>query len=445
MVKVLALSTNFAVAAAFGCSGSDDPVISGDTCYAGSAGALGLTENVYVTIHSFSSGAGVFDISGTGIESFTCTEKSGTKSGQAISVDFGDDGCLPSAITVKSVKYCSGNDQIKVTVTDAAVPIPVTATLKKVSCGASLPSMFENFVSEFGKAYNGDDKTREEVFNANVELIKENNRKQNGLTMGVNQFADLTNEEFVAGFTGASAPDMGDLPHMKTFEAQMDAPAAVDWVSQGGIVNSVKDQGQCGSCWAFSTMGTLESGYALAAGKLVSGAEQQLVDCDTASNQGCNGGWPYDALSYFKNNAVCSESTYAYTARDGTCAQSSCSTALSAGTISGYANVGTTDAALAAAVATQPVSVTVKADSTFQMYSSGVASVACSGSINHAVIAVGYGTENGKDYFKIRNSWGSSWGDAGYIKVARNVGSQGSFCLLQYNPVVQTLSAEVQV
>jgi len=447
MVKILALSTAVAVAASSGCDGNDDPVIAGETCYAGSAGALGLTENVYVSIHSFSSPTGVFDIRGSGISGFTCSQKVGTKSGQDINVEFGDD-CLPSGITVKSIKYCSGNDQIKVTVTDSILPIPVTATLKKVSCGASLPSMFENFKAEFDKEYNGDEDTREDVFNANVELIKENNRNQNGLIMGVNQFADLTNEEFVAGFTGASAPDMGDLPHMKNFEAQVDdIPAAVDWTTQDGIVNPIKDQKQCGSCWAFSTTGTLESGYAIAAGKLVSASEQQLVDCDTASglSTGCQGGWPYDGLSYYKSNVVCSESSYAYTAKDGTCAQSACSAALPAGTITGFANVDKTDAALAAALATQPVSITVAADSTFQLYHSGVASVPCTGRIDHAVILVGYGTENGKDYFKLRNSWGTGWGDAGYMKVARNNGPQGTYCLLQYNPVVQTLSAEVQV
>lgn len=305
---------------------------------------------------------------------------------------------------------------------------------------------WEDWKNQYAKQYNGDEEAaRQAQYEQNVQFIESENAKDNGATLGVNQFSDLSEAEFVAGFTGATPPSMGDMPHMQTFDANLEAPASVDWTAQGGIVNAVKDQGQCGSCWAFSTVGTLESGYALSTGKLVNAAEQQLVDCDKSYNQGCNGGWPYEALGYYRSNGVCSESSYAYTARDGTCRQSSCSAALSAGTISGYANVAKTDAALAAAIAIQPVSVTVKADSTFQSYSSGVSSVACSGQINHAVIAVGYGTENGKDYFKIRNSWGTSWGSAGYIKVARNVGSQGAYCLLQYAPVVQTLSSEVQV
>merc|ERR1719498_792058 len=216
----------------------------------------------------------------------------------------------------------------------------------------------------------------------------------------------------------------------------------VDWV-KSGAVNPIKNQGSCGSCWAFSTVGTLESAYKISTGKLYSLAEQQLVDCDK-SNDGCSGGWPYQAYDrYFSSAGVCSESSYPYTAADGYCRVSSCDVALPQGTVTGHQNVGQTASGLKSALASQPVSVTVNAGQ-LQFASNGVVTGQCRGQINHSVIAVGYGTD-GLDYFKIRNSWGTSWGEAGYIRLAQEGGSQGTACLLQYAPVVPQLSTSVQV
>merc|ERR1711998_681259 len=200
-----------------------------------------------------------------------------------------------------------------------------------------------------------------------------------------------------------------------------------------GAVNPVKDQGSCGSCWAFSTVGTLESAYQIATGKLVSLAEQQLVDCDR-SDDGCSGGWPHTAYDrYYTTAGICTEESYSYRARGGSCRASSCDVALPRGSVTGHKNVGQTSTALKAAVFQQPISVTVNAGQ-MQFYNGGVVTGPCRGQINHAVIAVGYGTD-GKDYFKIRNSWGASWGERGYIRLAQNGGSQGTACLLQYSPV----------
>merc|ERR1712137_242665 len=192
-----------------------------------------------------------------------------------------------------------------------------------------------------------------------------------------------------------------------------------------------------------------ESAYAIATGNLPNLAEQQLVDCDKATgNQGCSGGWPYEALTHYENNGACTEGSYTYTATDGSCKESSCTVGIPAGTVSGYQNIDTTNDALKTAVAKQPVSVCVKADSTFQSYRSGVLSKSCSGQINHAVIAVGY---SGTDYFKIRNSWGSSWGEGGYIRLAQNDGSRGSIFFLgsfflddPFRLPSRTLAASVQ-
>lgn len=254
--------------------------------------------------------------------------------------------------------------------------------------------------------------------------------------MDVNEFADLTEDEFLARYTGALPPAPSDEP---VFEAEdtEEVADAVDWV-QKGVVNPIKDQGQCGSCWAFSTMGALESGYAISTGNLLSVAEQQLVDCDKI-NKGCSGGWPHTAYdSYLSSAGVCSESSYAYTARDGSCRASSCSLALAKGVVTGHADVGKSASGLKSAVSKQPVSVTVNAGQ-LQFYGNGVVTGTCSGQINHAVIVVGYGTD-GVDYFNIRNSWGTGWGESGYIRLGQDGGSQGTACLYQYAPVTPTLS-----
>jgi len=297
---------------------------------------------------------------------------------------------------------------------------------------------FAAWAATFGKVYNGDEaKAREAIYNLNIMKIREHNHKGLSWTMDVNVFADLTEDEFLNSYTGAVVSSSHqeepafDLP---VDEAVLDS---VDWVEKGKV-NPIKNQGQCGSCWAFSTMGTLESGYAIASGDLVSLAEQQLVDCDK-SDDGCSGGWPHTAYdSYLARSGVCSESSYTYTARGGSCRASSCTDVIPKGTITGHTNVAKTSSALKSALQRQPVSVTVNAGQ-LQFYANGVVTGSCQGEINHAVIAVGYGTD-GVDYFKIRNSWGTSWGESGYIRLSQNGGSQGTACLLQYAPVTPTLS-----
>jgi C1A family cysteine protease len=257
-------------------------------------------------------------------------------------------------------------------------------------------------------------------------------------------FADLTEEEFIAQYTGLGDLSLTpqDSPSFDTNDNSDVVADAVDWVAEGKV-NPIKNQGQCGSCWAFSTMGTLESGYAISSGKLVSLAEQQLVDCDRNDN-GCSGGWPHTAYdSYLSGVGVCSEDSYSYTARDGSCRASSCTAAIPSGVVTGHSNVGSSSSGLKSTLSQQPVSVTVNAGQ-LQLYGNGVVTGNCQGQINHAVIAVGYGTD-GQDYFKIRNSWGTSWGEQGYIRLAQDGGSQGTACLFQYSPVVPTLSTTVQV
>jgi cathepsin L len=205
-------------------------------------------------------------------------------------------------------------------------------------------------------------------------------------------------------------------------------PTSFDWRKQGAVT-PIKNQGQCGSCWSFSTTGSMEGCHFLTTGTLVSLSEQNLVDCSQAEgNEGCNGGLMDDAFTYITTNkGIDTESSYPYTAEDGTCAYAvdSCGsilTAQSSGT--GYTDVTTGDEnALLQAVLGTPVSVAIDASQpSFQSYTSGVYyEPACSSQqLDHGVLAVGYGTDSGSDYWIVKNSWGTDWGMNGYIYMSRN-------------------------
>lgn len=207
-------------------------------------------------------------------------------------------------------------------------------------------------------------------------------------------------------------------------------PSSVNWVTAGGVT-PVKDQGQCGSCWSFSTTGALEGAYFVSHGTLPSFSEQQLVDCDNRQNggkdMGCNGGLMDNAFTWIeKNGGLCSESAYPYTSGTtktaGTC-QKTCSTVANSKVVT-YADVAaSSDAAMMAALAKQPVSIAIEADQKdFQLYKSGVFTGACGTNLDHGVLAVGYGTLDGEDYYLVKNSWSTTWGDGGYIRLGR--GSQ---------------------
>jgi len=269
----------------------------------------------------------------------------------------------------------------------------------------------------------------------NLWRISDYNSRGLTFKLKLNQFGDLTEEEFrlqVHGTTGSCIPSKDKLNSLQpgkqsTSNVHYTVPTSVDWEAQGKVT-PVKNQGQCGSCWAFSTTGSLECDYAIKTNSLVSLSEQQLVDCSSSyGNDGCNGGWYYYAWEYaIKNGGLCTESAYPYTGVQGVCKSSSCGTKYDAP--KSYTKVTADDAtALLNSAAVGCVSVAIEADQfAFQYYSSGVLTGTCGTTIDHAVLVVGYGTQSGQDYWKVKNSWGTSWGEAGYVLICRNCNANGA-------------------
>ncbi len=266
---------------------------------------------------------------------------------------------------------------------------------------------------------------REAIWNANLAKVNAHNAAGESWTMAMNEFADLTGNEFAIGRIGGYVPrNLRRATERVT--PNVVAPASVDWTTKGAVT-PVKNQQQCGSCWSFSSTGSLEGNGAIFGPKqLVSLSEQQLVDCSTAEgNQGCNGGLMDDAFQYvIKEGGLCTESAYPYTATGpNKCKAASC-TKQASSKISGFTDVTVNSAAaLEAAIAQQPVSIAVEADQdAFQLYSGGVVTKGCGAQLDHGVLAVGYGTEGSQAYWKVKNSWGASWGQQGYILLGKGTG-----------------------
>lgn len=287
---------------------------------------------------------------------------------------------------------------------------------------------FSNFQERFNKRYTTlqELETRFAIFKKNlITIIQHNADLTQNFTMGVNQFTDLTPEEFKSSIVGDRVKTNLASFGCKSFASTASgAPASIDWRSKG-VVNPVRDQGQCGSCWAFATTANAESAWALAKGQLLDLSEEYLVDCAQGVgyyNMGCNGGNPDSAFKYMIANGQCSESSYPYVAGT-TKTAGSCHTCSSVAKFSACYDVTPNDqVALKGAVAKQPVAIAIEADTRyFQSYSGGIlTSTSCGQNLDHAVIAIGFGEENGIKYWTVRNSWGTTWGEQGYIRILRS-------------------------
>jgi C1A family cysteine protease len=286
------------------------------------------------------------------------------------------------------------------------------------SSSPSFPS-FTRWAKFHGKVYQPSERDyRNYIFNTNVERIYLHNTFANSTwTMAVNKFADMTASEWSSKYLGLLNNTYANRTYSSVKASAL--PASVDW-TEHGAVTPVKDQGQCGSCWAFSATGALEGAWFLKNGSLFNVSEQQLVDCSTAEgNQGCNGGLMDDAFQYVVENGLTTDEAYPYTATGPNACQAS--TKAKVVSAMGFTDVvPNSETALMSAITEQPVSVAVEADqNSFQFYSSGVMTAACGTQLDHGVLAVGYGTVGGQDYYKVKNSWGEDWGMNGYILIGR--------------------------
>jgi len=259
----------------------------------------------------------------------------------------------------------------------------------------------------------------------------------NTFVVGHNSMSTWTHDEYKVLLGYKTQANFDDLEVTELDEVNV--PSSVDW-RQKGAVNAIKNQGQCGSCWAFSATCSIEGHYQIASGHLVSLAEQELVDCDTKCH-GCNGGLQYLAMQYVASYGQTLEQDYKYTGKDGRCNERHVKKIVK--TTKLHQVKGYSSSALISAIAAGPVSVTVDAnESAFQGYRSGILNTSrCGTSLDHAITAVGYGKSGSETFYIIRNSWGGSWGEGGYIRIAAQSGHSKGICGIQQQSVWSDVKA----
>lgn len=325
-----------------------------------------------------------------------------------------------------------------------------SAAEEKLSTG--IMTAFKKWGDFHGKSYD----SHEEKMNALQTWVENDARIQQhnsqvpvpSFTLGHNAYSDLSEEEFAAYFKlGAhsqipaeakkafelSEEDMAATETARrALKEQVSLPDYVNWFQMGGVT-PIKNQGACGSCWAFSTTGALEGARFTKTGELVALSEQNLLDCDHV-DLGCNGGLMDNAFKFDeKSGGLCSEDDYPYMAKVGTC-NTEC-TDVPGSIVKTFIDVPPGDAhALVSAIAMQPISIAIEASQfVFQFYKTGVItddSCGSRGSIDHGVLAVGYGTDldSNEPYFLVKNSWGDTWGDEGFVKIGRKSKNQYGIC-----------------
>ena len=329
---------------------------------------------------------------------------------------------------------------------ERAVEPAVRADPSVGSAAAAVAADFESWVAAHAKSYESAEEyvRRAAVFAENAAFVAKHNaehaRGEHSHWLGLNALADRTSEEFskMLGYDRSlrsAARKPRDDPSDWEY-ADVRAPPQKDWVREGAVTH-VKNQGQCGSCWAFSTTGSVEGVHFIKTGELVSVSEEELVSCSTKGNAGCNGGLMDNALDWIvRNGGIDSEADWPYNAEAGHCGWFARRFRRPV-KIDGFVDVPPEDeAALEKAVAMQPVSVAIEADHrSFQLYAGGVyAANDCGTQLDHGVLVVGYGTLNGTDYWKVRNSWGTSYGMEGYVLLQRGTNETKGKCGILSGP-----------
>ena len=300
---------------------------------------------------------------------------------------------------------------------------------------------FNNYLTKYKKSVGSKSEYQQRlaVFTENYHKIMTHNMlnsQKEGYTMAVNPFADMTPAEYkkMLGYK----PQMKKESNPRYVHVHGDVPTSVDW-RQKNAVTPIKNQGSCGSCWSFSATGAIEGAYAIKSGNLISLSEQQLVDCSTKQgNEGCNGGLMDFAFQYAEEAALETEADYPYQGSDEKCAFDASKGQVK---ITNFVDVpANSTAQLEVAVAQGPVSVAIEADSlVFQFYFWGVIKSSwCGTNLDHGVLVVGYGSDSGTDYWILKNSWGSWWGEKGYFRIKRG-GDGPGICGLQLQASYPTI------
>ncbi|KAK7302927.1 hypothetical protein RJT34_13824 [Clitoria ternatea] len=290
---------------------------------------------------------------------------------------------------------------------------------------SSVAAKHEQWMSQYGRSYadEAEKEKRFKIFMENFEYIEKfNNAENKSYKLGLNQFSDLTEQEFMASYTGLKIPTTPST--VITTLNLSNVPTSLDWREQGAVT-AVKDQSPCGACWAFSVVAAVEGIVQIKTKNLMSLSEQQLVDC-VSGKEGCWGGFMNDAFNYIiRNKGICTETDYPFQHVKGTCNKDK--EAAPAAQITGFQKVPpNNEQQLLQAVAMQPVTVAIFIDKNFSAYKSGIYDGPCQPTSKHAVAIVGYGTsEDGiTKYWLIKNSWGGDWGEGGYMKLRREVPDQ---------------------
>jgi hypothetical protein len=291
---------------------------------------------------------------------------------------------------------------------------------------------FINWMKEFGKSYPTEEFFhRYNTFKYNLDWINAHNAKNLSWEAGLNQFSDLNTQEFGRIYASGYLPFAESKPQVVTEKFGTYPSGSVDWVS-AGAVTPIKNQGQCGSCWAFSTTGAVEGWIKINYGVLNSLSEEMLVECAygvTYGSYGCNGGSFEGASKYVHNTGDCGESGYPYSSADGitgSCTYTTSKCAISADTtrLAAITALSGGEPAIGNMCDKEPVNIAVEADQTsFQTYKSGTfcpTKAQCGENLDHAILVVGYGGTSTAPTWTIKNSWGTTWGEAGYMTMCRN-------------------------